>query len=226
MSKPAAWKLRLQRIVFVLPLPGADELGQAVEGFGVEAEGLARFACGGASAIGNDVGGHRRAQFAVTLIDVLNCPLALVAAGQVEIDVRPLATLFGEKALEKQVHADRIDGRDAERVADYAIGRRAAPLDQNAFATAELHDVPDDKEVARKSEFGDQGQLALGLLFARGQGVWHLAWADSACECLLRCASPETTAWFRLRARDSRESDSRGRSSGRRAARKAPACWR
>ena len=92
-----------------------------------------------------------------------------VAAGQVEIDVRPLAALFGEEALEEQVHADRIDGGDAERVADHAVGRRAAPLHQNAFALAELHDVPDDEEVSGESEFGDERQLALRLLLGAGK---------------------------------------------------------
>ena len=162
-------KVAAQRIVFVLPLPGADELGQAVEGLGVKAQRLAGFARGRASAIGDDVGGHRRAEFAVALIDVLDCSLALVAAGQVEIDVRPLAALLGKKALEEQVHADRIDGGDAERIADHTVGRRAAPLHQNALALAELHDVPDDQEVARKSELGDERQFALRLLLRASQ---------------------------------------------------------
>ena len=162
-------KVAAERIVFVLPLPGADELGEAVERLGIEAERLACFARGRASAVGDDVGGHGRAEFAITLIDVLNGALALGAAGQVEIDVRPLAALLGEKALEEQVHSNRIDGGDAERVADHAVGRRAAPLHQNALAPAELHDVPDDEEVAGESELGDERQLALCLLLCAGK---------------------------------------------------------
>ena len=63
------------------------------------------------SAIGDDVCGHRRAQLAVTLIHILNRALALVAAGQIEIDVRPLAALLREEALEQQLHAARDQRR-------------------------------------------------------------------------------------------------------------------
>ncbi len=213
-------KVAAERIVFILPLPGADKFGQAVQGLGIKAQSLACFACRRASAIGDDVGGHGRAKFAVTLIDVLNRTFALFAAGQVKIDIRPLATLLGEKALEEQIHSDRIDGGDAERVADHAVGRRAAPLHQNALASAELHDVPDDEEVAGEAELGDERQLALLPASARGPGVCHRALADSGCECLPRFAFQGTTASARcahchLLARGSRESDNRDRSSGR-----------
>ncbi len=90
-----------QRVVRALPFPGADELGEAVERSGIKAQRLSCFARGRASAIRDDVGGHRRAEFAVTLIDVLYGAFTTVAAGQVEIDVGPLAALFGEKALEQ-----------------------------------------------------------------------------------------------------------------------------
>ena len=65
---------------------------------------------------------------AVLLEDVLDDLLALVAGGQVEVDVGPLAALLGEEALEEQLHADRIDGGDAERVTDGAVGGGAAAL--------------------------------------------------------------------------------------------------
>ena len=68
----------------------------------VEAQRLAHFARGRAAAIGDDVGGHGGAELAVALVDVLDDALALVAAGQVEIDVGPLAALFREEALEEQ----------------------------------------------------------------------------------------------------------------------------
>ncbi len=134
-----------------------------VQRFGIEAQRLADFARGGASAIGDDVGGHGRAEFAVALVDVLDDALALIAAGQVEIDVGPLAALFGQEALEEQFHADRIDRGDSERVADGAVGGRAASLDQNVLLAAEAHDVPDDEEVAGELELFDQRQFALDL---------------------------------------------------------------
>ena len=62
--------------------------------------------------------------------------LAPVAARQIEIDIGPLAALFGEESLEQQFHAYRIDGGDSERVTDGAVGCRAAALNQNALIAA------------------------------------------------------------------------------------------
>ena len=119
---------------------------------------------GGASAIGDHVGGHGRAELAEALVDILDGALALIAAGQVDIDIGPLAALFGEEALEQQVHADRVDRGDSERIADRAVGGRAAALHQDVVLAAEAHDVPDDQEIARQLELFDQRQLALDLL--------------------------------------------------------------
>ena len=95
------------------------------------AERFADFARGGAVAVGDDVRGHRRAVRAVLRVDVLDDFLALVARREIEVDVRPLAALLGQKALEEQLHLHRIDGGDAERVADRAVGRGAAPLHED-----------------------------------------------------------------------------------------------
>ena len=84
--------------------------------------------------------------FAIALVNVLNGAFALVAAGQIEIDVGPLAALFGKKTLEEQLHADGIDRRDAQRITDGAVGRRATSLHQNVLLAAEADDVPDDQE--------------------------------------------------------------------------------
>ena len=134
----------------------ATRLAERVERGFVEAQRLADFARGGASAIGDDVGGHGGAELAVALVDVLDDALALVAAGQVDIDVGPFAALFGEEALEQQLHADRIDGGDAERVADGAVGGRAAALHEDVLLAAEADDVPDDEEVAGQLELLDE----------------------------------------------------------------------
>ena len=142
------------------PAPGSDRRSSVAD---FEAQRLADFARGRAAAIGDDVGGHGRAQLAVALVDVLDGALALIAAGQVEIDIRPLAALFGEEALEQQVHAHRIDGGDSQRITDRAVGGRAAPLRQNAVVAAETHDVPDDQEIAGQFQLFDQRQLALDL---------------------------------------------------------------
>src|SRR6202011_4621086 len=106
------------------------------ERFGIEAQGLAHFAGSHAVAIGDDVGGHGGTALAVSLVDVLNDFFALVAAGEIEIDVRPFSALFGEKAFEEKFHAYGIDGGDAQRVADGAVGGRAAALDENVLLAA------------------------------------------------------------------------------------------
>ncbi len=110
----------------------AQQLGEPVDLRKREAEHLADLAHGAARAVGDDVGGHRRAALAVALVDVLDDLLALVAARQVDVDVGPLAALLGEEALEEQLHADGVDGGDAERVADRRVGGRAAALAEDA----------------------------------------------------------------------------------------------
>ena len=130
---------------------------------GVDPERLPDLARRAPAAIGDDVGGHGRAVPAVLLVDVLNDPLAPIAARQIEIDIGPLAALLRQEPLEEQVHADRIDRGDAEAVAHGAVGRRAAPLHEDPVLAAEVHDVPDDEEVAGEIELLDQIELARDL---------------------------------------------------------------
>ena len=106
------------------------------------------------------------AEPAVALVDVLDHPLAPVAARQIEVDVRPLAALLGEEALEEELHPHGIHGGDAEGVAHRAVGGRASPLDQDVLRAAVLDEVPDDQEVAGEVEAADQIQLARDLLRA------------------------------------------------------------
>ena len=129
---------------------GIDELelvhhlGQAIDLAFVQVERLPHFARRALAAIGDDVGGHRRAVLPVLLVDVLDHALAPIAARQVEIDVGPLAAFFRQEALEQQLHRHRIDGGDAEAVTDGAIGGRTAALHQDVLLPAEVDDVPDD----------------------------------------------------------------------------------
>ena len=75
-------KMIFERVVGIFVFPRADKAGKPCERFGVERKRLADFARGRLAAIGDDVRGHRRAEFAVALVDVLNRALALVAARQ------------------------------------------------------------------------------------------------------------------------------------------------
>ena len=157
-------ELFLLCVLRVVITPHGGEARDFVERGDIEAEDFAGFARGEASAIGDDVGGHGRAVLAVALVDVLDDALALIAAGEIDIDVGPFAALFGEKAFEEQIHADGVDGGDAERVADGAVGGGAASLAEDALLAGEAHEVPDDEEVAAEAEFFDEREFAFDLL--------------------------------------------------------------
>ena len=73
--------------------------------------------------------------FVVDVLDHLFAPLVL----EIDVDIRRLAALFGDEAVEQKLIARGIDFRDAETIADGGIGRRAAPLAQDRdFRDAEL----------------------------------------------------------------------------------------
>ncbi len=73
------------------------------------------------------------------------------------------AALSGKKALKQQIHSYRIHGRDAQRVANRAIRRRAAPLHQNVALPAEADHVPDDQEISFELQLFDHLQFAFQL---------------------------------------------------------------
>ena len=175
---------------------------------GVEPERLPYFARRTSSAVGDDVGGHGRAVLSVLLVDVLDDALAAIAARQIEIDVGPLAALLRQEALEEQVHPHRIDGRDAQAVADGAVRRRAAPLHEDVVLAAEVHDVPDDQEVAGELELLDEVELARDL---RAGAVVIRPVAVARAD-VRRCGAGTTPA-FRPAAPDIPESGSRDRPS-------------
>ena len=159
-DRPAASRLRASVSFGSRELEVVHHLREPIDLLLVERQRLADLARGAAAAIGDDVGGHRRAQPAVLLVDVLDDALAAIAARQIEIDVGPLAALLRQEALEQQLHLDRIDGGDAEAVADGAVGRRPAPLHEDVLLAAVVDDVPDDQEVAGEIELLDQIELA------------------------------------------------------------------
>ena len=100
---------------------------------------------------------------AVLLEDVLDGLLALVARGQVDVDVGPLAALLGEEALEEQSHRHGVDGGDAERITHGAVRGRAASLGEHRRLAGEARDVVHDQEVAGEVELLDDGELVLDL---------------------------------------------------------------
>jgi hypothetical protein len=87
----------------------------------------------------------------------------LIAAWQVEIDIGPLAALFGKKTFKEQIHANGIDCRNPEHITNSAVCGGPAALDKNAVAAAELNDVPDNQEVAFKRQLLDKLKFTLNL---------------------------------------------------------------
>ena len=150
-------------IVGVLVFPGSDGGRNFIQSLGIEAKRLAHFARRHTVSISNDIGRHGSAALAVTLVHVLDGSLALIAAGQVNIDIGPLAAFFGEEALEEQIHAHGIYRSYSQRVTDGAVCCRSAPLCQDALLAAEANNVPDNQKVASEIEFLDQRQFAFDL---------------------------------------------------------------
>ena len=100
----------------------------------------------------------------IALVHILQHALTLTMR-KVDVDVRRLATIFTEKTLEEQVHADRIDCRDTKAVADRGVGGRAATLTENAFATRVTHDVPHNQKISGHLHATDHRQFVRELFF-------------------------------------------------------------
>ena len=94
----------------------------------------------------------------VSLVHVLQHALA-IAVREIDIDVGCFLPFFGEEALEQQLHANGIDGRDAKAIAHRGIRRGTAPLTEDAFTSRVADDVPDDEKESGHLELGDHAQL-------------------------------------------------------------------
>ena len=141
---------------------GRKKLRHSIErGLG-KAQSLADVAQRRARAVAHHVGDHGGAVAAVFLVNMLDHFFAPVML-DVEIDIRRLGALHGNKALEEQAHAHRIDGRDAEAITNHRIRRRAASLAKNIVGAAELDDLPHGQEVAGIIERFDDLQLFFQL---------------------------------------------------------------
>ncbi len=88
-------ELALERIRWAFVFPRSDQARQMAQRFRIERQSLADFARRRAASIGDHIRRHRRAQFPIALVNILNRAFPLVAAGEIEIDVGPFAALFG-----------------------------------------------------------------------------------------------------------------------------------
>ena len=115
-----------------------------------------------AAAVGDDVGDLGGVVTAVAVVDVLDGLLPQVRF-DVDVDVgRPVAGRRQEP-LEQQLVGDRVDGGDAEGVADRRVGRRSPALAQDVVLPAEPGDVVHHQEVARELQLRNDFQLVLDL---------------------------------------------------------------
>ena len=137
-----------------------DVASQAVDLVRGHPEGLADVAHGAAGPIADDGGGQGRPLATVFLVDVLDDLLAALVL-EVHVDVRRLAALPGDEALEEHLHACRVDLGDPQAVADRRVGGRAPPLAEDATRAGEGDDVVDREEIGLIAQFRDQGQLVL-----------------------------------------------------------------
>ena len=80
---------------------------------------------------------------------------------EVDVDVRRLAPLLGDEALEQQIVAAGIDRGDAEHEADRRVGGRPAALAEDVLRAGEADDRVHRQEVRRVAELLDQPQLVL-----------------------------------------------------------------
>src|SRR5262245_35372896 len=92
-------EVAIESIFRPAPFPAADESREAVECLHVKTENFSDFARSQTATISTDVGSHGCAALTVALVKILDGFFPLVAAGQIEIDVRPLAAFFRKKAL-------------------------------------------------------------------------------------------------------------------------------
>ncbi len=79
----------------------------------------------------------------VAVVDVLDYLFA-VLVGEVDVDVGHFVAFFRQEAFEEQLHADRVDGGYAERVADCGVGGGASALGEYAEFCGFVRNVPDD----------------------------------------------------------------------------------
>src|SRR5207249_4995744 len=87
-------KMIFEIVRWAVPLSAVHHARKLVESVLIESKSFAHLSRGRAVAISNDVRRHCRAELAVPLIHVLNRLLSLVSTWQVQVDIRPFATLF------------------------------------------------------------------------------------------------------------------------------------
>src|SRR5579863_10375510 len=138
--------------------PAPHHAGERGDNVARKAHRLADLADRAAGAVADDRRGEPGAVAAVFLVDVLDNLLAPLML-EIDVDVGRLAPRGADEALEQHIDAGGIDRGDAEAVADDRIGRRAAPLAQDAAAPGKRDDVVHGQKIAGVLEPLDQCEL-------------------------------------------------------------------
>ena len=82
---------------------------------------------------------------------------------EVDVDIGRLLSLLREEPLEQQLHANGIDGRNAQAIAHGGVGGGTASLTQDAFTAREANNVPDNEKEPCHLQFRDHAQLVRQL---------------------------------------------------------------
>ena len=141
-----------------LPVHVPDRAGERRGRVLREPHGLAHVPRRAPPPVADDGGGEACAGAAVAAVDVLDHLLAPLVL-EVDVDVGGLAPLARDEALEQEVDLRRVDGGDAQAVADGGVGGRAPPLAEDVLLPGEAHDVVHGEEVGRVAELGDEPEL-------------------------------------------------------------------
>ena len=163
-------------------------LGEPVHLVQRQPQRLPHLADGQPPAVADDLAHHAGAIPAVLAVDVLEHLLATLVL-EVHVDVRRLGTLEAEEALEEQPHPHRVDGGDAQRVADRGVGRAPPPLAEDAVAEGEVDDVLEGEEVAGHLQLLDELELVLDLLAHRPGDAGRVAEVEPLLHQVTRASS-------------------------------------
>src|ERR1041385_3139867 len=107
---------------------------------------FANLARGAATAVADHVRCHCRAVLSVAAINFLNHCFTPVAAGKIEIDVRPAFAALVQKPFEDEMILHGIDRRDSQAITYCAVSGATSSLDHDVVFATEIDDVPDDQK--------------------------------------------------------------------------------
>src|SRR5207245_1717156 len=136
-------------------VPPSDRFGDSVHLQRIEPERFPDVAQRALGLISDERGRQRSALAAVFVIDVLDDFLAPLVL-EIDVDIGRLVALLRDEALEQKLLLGRIYLGDVQGVADGGIGRRAAPLAENALAASVADDVVDGQEKRLVAKLGNE----------------------------------------------------------------------